>query len=143
METITLQNCKEIFQKENPIVRSRVYGRNNINEYKLLVDIRVQLSNGFILNIPKGYVWDLASVPRVLWSLVPPDSDAELAFLIHDVLYTEAKKLGFKQDFCDKEMKIWSKELNGTKNISWRNFDNNCRYYAVKFFGKKVFDKNL
>ena len=126
---------------ENPIKKSRVYGKNNINNYKLLQDVNVRISDGRIIKIPKGYVWDLASVPRLLWSLVPPDSDAELAFLIHDYLYENNKILGYNQEFCDNEMRIWAKELNGTQNkYSLRNIDNSIRYYAVRLFGKKVFN---
>lgn len=144
IDVINLYNCKRIFQKENPIKKSRVYGRNNINEYMLLESLQVILSNGDIILIPSGFVWDLASVPRWLWSLIPPDNDAELAFLIHDYLYTESKRLGYSQKFCDNEMKIWSKELNGTKKLfSARNFDNQTRYIAIRLFGKKVFNKNL
>ena len=126
---------------ENPIKKSRVYGKNNINNYKLLQDVNVRISDGRIIKIPKGYVWDLASVPRLLWSLVPPDSDAELAFLIHDYLYENNKILGYNQEFCDNEMRIWAKELNGTQNkYSLRNIDNLIRYYTVRLFGKKVFN---
>ena len=126
---------------ENPIKKSRVYGKNNINNYKLLQDVNVRISDGRIIKIPKGYVWDLASVPRLLWSLVPPDSDAELAFLIHDYLYENNKILGYNQEFCDNEMRIWAKELNETQNkYSLRNIDNLIRYYTVRLFGKKVFN---
>lgn len=141
--TITIHTAKRIFEKsDNPIKRSRVYGRNNINNYILLEPVSVVLSNKKEITIPKGYVWDLASVPRLLWSLVPPDSDAELAFLIHDYLYENHKILNYDQKFCDNELKMWSKILNGTENkISLRNIDNSIRYYAVRLFGKKVFNR--
>ena len=136
---ITLDNCVEIFKQENPIKKSRVYGRNNINQYKLLEDVAIKLSFGDVIKIPKGYIWDLASVPRLLWAIVPPDSDAELAFLLHDFLYEYRL---YPKKVCDNEMKVFSKELNGTKGISLRNVDNNIRYYAVKWFGKKAYINN-
>jgi hypothetical protein len=139
---IELHNVKSIMQNENPIVKSRVYGKNNINNYKLINDVVVRLSDGKVITISKGYVWDLASVPRWLWALVPPDSDAELAFVLHDFLYENHIELGYDQEFCDNEMKLWSEILNGTKNISLRNLDNTIRFLAVKWFGKKVFNKN-
>jgi len=136
-----LSNIKAYTQIENPIKESRVYGKNNINNYKLLQNVCVRLSDSRIITIPKGYVWDLASVPRWLWSLVPPDSDAELAFLIHDYLYENHLWLKYTKEFCDNEMRIWAKELNGTSNkYSLRNIDNSIRYYAVRLFGKKVFN---
>lgn len=140
---LDIYNVVGVMEKENPIIKSRVYGQNNINQYKLINDVVVKLSNGKIITIPKGYIWDLASVPRFLWALVPPDSDAELAFLIHDYLFENNKKLGYNQKFCDNEMKIWSEALNGTQNkFSLRNLDNSVRYLAVRMFGKKVFKKN-
>ncbi len=140
---LDIYNVVGVMETDNPIVKSRVYGQNNINQYKLINDVVVKLSDGKIITIPKDYIWDLASVPRFLWALVPPDSDAELAFLIHDYLFENNKKLGYNQKFCDNEMKIWSEVLNGTQNkFSLRNLDNSVRYLAVRMFGKKVFKKN-
>lgn len=131
---ITLINIRELLISGiNPVKKERVWGHNNKNYYKLSEEINVMLSNGMIITIPNGYVWDLASVPRLLWWLVPPDSDAEIAFLIHDHLY-ENKIIS--KDFADNEMLLWSKETNGRKNVSLRNIDNYVRYYAVKWFGK-------
>jgi hypothetical protein len=62
--------------------------------------------------------------------------------VLHDFLYENNIELGYDQEFCDNEMKLWSEILNGTKNISLRNLDNTIRFLAVKWFGKKVFNKN-
>lgn len=134
---ITLSKIKQLYPWENPIIKSRVYGRNTINQYRLEVDLAIELSNKLVICVPKGYVWDLASVPRILWWLFPPDSDAELAFLIHDYLYENRI---ISKEFADNEMLLWSKVLNGRKFISLRNIDNSLRYYAVKWFGKKAWN---
>ena len=117
------------------VKKVRVYGENNINRYMLVEEITVRLSNKEVIVIPEGYIWDLASVPRIFWAIVPPDSDAELAFLIHDYLYENRL---FSRKFADDEMLKWSKELNGTDRWSIRNIDNYVRYYAVRCFGEKV-----
>jgi hypothetical protein len=135
---VTLDNILGYLKRgENPVKKSRVFGNNTINQYKLLETLEIELSNKLIIVIPKNYVWDLASVPRFLWSLVPPDSDAEIAFLIHDYLY-ENKIVSRK--FADNEMMIWSKKTNGTVNVSIKNIDNKVRYYGVKWFGRKAWD---
>lgn len=134
---LTIKNILEIIRRENPIKKSRVFGSNTINEYTLLETLEIELSNKYIILIPKGYVWDLASVPRFLWWLFPPDSDSELAFLIHDYLYENRI---INRDFADKEMLIWSKKLSGTQNTSVRNIDNTMRYLAVKWFGTKAWN---
>lgn len=131
---VTLSNVKSFYPLENPIIKSRIYGHNTINKYRLESGIKIELSNKYIVIIPKGYEWDLASVPRLLQALFPPDSDAELAFLIHDYLYENRI---ISKEFADNEMFMWSKVLNGTKKTSLRNLDNKLRYLAVKWFGRK------
>lgn len=134
----TLENIKyEILNNGNPVVKRRVFGKNTINAYRLEKELFVKLSNGIVLMFPENYEWDLASTPRFLWHLFPPDSDAELAFLIHDFLYENQIE---SREFADKEMLKWSKVLNGTNKISLRNFDNYARYYAVRWFGKKAWN---
>lgn len=131
---ITLDTIKKILNHKNIIIKSRVYGHNTINRYKLETDLTIELSNNLVITIPNGYEWDLASVPRFLQVLFPTDSDAELAFLIHDYLYENRI---ISKEFADNEMLIWSSVLNGTKKKSIRNLDNKLRYLAVKWFGRK------
>jgi len=135
-----LENIKNtLLAGKNPIKKSRVYGENTINTYILLETVNFKLSNGVVVAIPEGYIWDLASVPRLFWSIVPPDSDAEVAFLIHDYLY-ENRLFGRK--FADQEMLKWSKVTNGTNKISVKNLDNYVRYYVVRLFGGFVWNKS-
>jgi hypothetical protein len=137
---ITINNIKEILRAKNPIHKSRVYGSNRINHYKLVEPLEIKLTNGVIIKIPKDFKWDLASVPRVLWSVCSPDNDAEIAYLIHDYLY-RYNVLPKKE--CDLEMYKWAKEVNSTYKISIKNIDNILRYLAVKFFGEKSYNNGL
>lgn len=135
----SLQNIrKELQENRNPIKIKRVYGKNSINNYELLEEVAIQLSSGRHILIPKGYKWNLSSVPRFLWWLLPPDGDFQMAALIHDYLY-EYKITN--RNFADKEMYKWSTVCSGRKNISARNFDNHTRYLGVKFFGWVVYNK--
>lgn len=136
---ITLENVKKTLETSNPIHKSRVYGNNKINNYILLKDINVKLTNGKLITIPKGFKWNLASVPRILWSICSPDNDAEIAYLIHDYLYRT--KILPKIE-ADIEMFTWAGITNGTKKISIKNIDNKLRYLAVKYFGKSSYYKN-
>lgn len=141
--TVTLANIKQILiSGNNPVEKARVYGNDFDNEYRLLNYIKIKLSNGLLICIPIGYVWDLASVPRILWWLFPPDNDAELAFLIHDYLYENHRYLKITEEFANNELLRWSNATNGTEGRSLRNWDNTCRYLAVKWFGKRVWDKH-
>ena len=136
---ISLENIKHLLEMgENPVKMNRVYGSNLINRYRLLEEIYVSLSNGYTILIPKGYTWDLSSVPRIFWWLLPPDGDFQIASLIHDYLYEN--KIGTRKN-ADKEMLKWSRVLSGTGKISLRNIDNYTRYIAVRLFGWIVWNK--
>ena len=39
------------------------------------------------VTVPTGFVTDLASIPRVFWSLLRPDGDYVYAAIVHDFLY--------------------------------------------------------
>ena len=39
------------------------------------------------VTVPKGFVTDLASIPRIFYSLLPPDGDYTVPAIIHDYLY--------------------------------------------------------
>lgn len=135
----TLENIRtELKENRNPIKMQRVYGNNSINNYELLEDVIFELSNGFRITIPKAYKWDLSSVPRFLWWLLPPDGDFQIGALIHDFLYEN--KLTSRK-FADKEMYKWSVACSGTKNKSLRNTDNKLRLAGVRAFGWYVYNK--
>jgi hypothetical protein len=137
---ITLDNIESILQQKNPIIKSRVWGKNQINRYTLEKNLSIKLSEGTLITVPKGFEWDLASVPRFLWWLMSPDVDSEIAYLIHDYLYVN-QTLPRKE--CDLEMYKWAKATNYTKNkLSARNIDNWLRWKAVVFFGNSVYKKN-
>lgn len=41
--------------------------------------------------VPRGFVTDLASIPRLLWVVLPPIGENERAAVLHDWLYTTGK----------------------------------------------------
>jgi hypothetical protein len=114
------------------ITRERIYDAEKWKSYRLLNDVHVILSNGELIHIPAGFEWDLSSVPRLFWAILPPDGDFEIAALIHDYLYQ--KKL-FTRRFADKEMLVFSNATNRSK------VDNYIRFYAVRLFGWSVWNK--
>jgi|SRR5690625_4752075 len=139
MTIYSLNNIKSLQQTYSIVNRRRIIGRNSKPTYELLDSLKFELSNGDVITIPKGFIWDLSSVPRFLWSLFAPDGDYEIASLIHDYLYINKT---YSRKFADKEMLIWSRVLNSTSNKwSIRNLDNWVRYYAVRGFGWIVWNK--
>jgi hypothetical protein len=43
--------------------------------------------NDVVLRVPQGFIFDLASVPRVLWPVIAPFELSLVAPLLHDFLY--------------------------------------------------------
>jgi hypothetical protein len=43
--------------------------------------------------VPKGFETDFASVPRVFWTIIPPDGKYTKAAVVHDYLYNKRGKL--------------------------------------------------
>lgn len=144
VEMYTLESIKRQQEETgvSAVVRQRVIGSNNKPTYRLCQPIGFCLSDDSVILIPEGFEWDLSSVPRFLWGILPPDGDFEIASLIHDFLYINNKELHYSRKFADDEMLIWSKAVSGTRNkVSLRNFDNQVRYIAVRLFGQIVWSK--
>lgn len=138
---------------DNPVKISYITDsrrRTKWKTFKLEQDVKVRLSNDKVILIKKGFEWDLSSVPRILSWILLPYGNFLIAALIHDWLYQNSdsvKKVWFDnhsenaREFADKEMLLWSRAMQGTKKISFYNIDNYLRYYAVRLFGRKVWEK--
>ena len=146
---ITLDNVSSLQKEYSLISKTKIRGNNSKPRYRLDVTLEIQLSNGMNIPIPKGFEWDLSTVPRFAWGVLAPDGDFELAYLIHDYLWINKEEMyelfeyydmNFNQKFTDDEMLKWAKVTNGTEKISFRNIDNYTRYYGVRLFGWLVWD---
>jgi hypothetical protein len=125
---ITKNNVVEQLLSDELIVQSYVYSDKSEKYWKIQNPITVELSNGEVINIPKGFVYDMSTVPKWLWSFVRPFNDGLFGYLIHDRLYViRDHKMTRKQ--VDKEMLFWTNITNDNK------FDNKFRYYIVRLLG--------
>tara|TARA_R100000664_G_C2671074_1_gene83085 strand:- start:80 stop:553 length:474 start_codon:yes stop_codon:yes gene_type:complete len=52
----------------------------------LLKHCGVQVTKKNVISVPKGYITDLASVPRFCWAFIAP-FDVARAAVVHDILY--------------------------------------------------------
>lgn len=93
--------------------KSKAYPRHS----RTLEDLEITLSDGYVLKIPKGTIWDGASVPSWLHWLFPPIDEGALGDLIHDMLWID-KQRQFKhfkyniykaRKFADEERRKWRK----------------------------------
>ena len=148
----TLQNIYELSLIDNPVKISKILkSKDKWKQYVLEQTIVVELSNGKVIQIKKGFEWDLSSVPRIFWTLLLPNGDFIIAALVHDYLYQNSQLVidemfegnsKHAKQFADKEMLFWSKAVNGTNKISLMKIDNYTRYYGVRLFGWTAWNKH-
>ena len=103
------------------------------------VDVKVNSSR---VSVPKGFVTDLASVPRGIWWLIAP-WDIARAAVIHDLLYKRIRQYraegGDDKDIISKAKKAADDVfLMGMKDAEptvakWKIYS---AYNAVKLFGR-------
>jgi len=82
---------------------------------------------------PRGFVTDLASIPKVLWSVLPPTSRYTHAAIIHDFLYWTQT---VSRSEADEILRIGMGELDVA---GWKTFS---IYKAVSMFGSKAWEHN-
>ena len=58
--------------------------------YRLTEPMRVTLNGRPLCTVPAGFITDFASVPRALWSIIPPHGKYSPAAVLHDYLYFTA-----------------------------------------------------
>ncbi len=95
--------------------------------WRLLKDWKVVIEKN-ILIIPKGFVTDLASVPRIFWIIIPPSSTkCRKASIVHDWMYVHQYKT---KSYADK---VFLRELLSKDLFMLQAY---IMYWAVKLFGK-------
>ena len=65
----------------------------DIDGYRMLIaaPFRYALDNGDIVNVAAGFETDLASVPRLFWTLLPACGPHNRAAVVHDWLYARRR----------------------------------------------------
>ena len=79
-------------------------------EREMLVECGIQVTKTTsTITVPKGYITDLASVPRICWSFIAP-FDVARAAVIHDIMYEKING-AFKKGIIEskKEREIYRK----------------------------------
>ena len=129
----------------NPIERipeSKEYPRHWI----FTEDVEIQLSDGRIITIEKGFINDGASVPKWLWWLFKPIDEAFIGDAIHDYLWVnkEMELNHFKfnindaRRFADDERLRWRRAIAPKKKIK-----NNLTHGIIRLVGGLYYSKQL
>lgn len=111
------------------IIQSYVYSDVSAKYWMIIQPLIIELKDGSVIFIPRGFTYDMSTVPKWLWSVVRPFNDGLLAFLIHDYLYVHQEKHNLTRKQADDEMLFWLNIINKNK------FDNYLRYYIVRLLG--------
>ncbi|EAR0004378.1 DUF1353 domain-containing protein [Salmonella enterica subsp. diarizonae] len=89
--------------------------------------------NSDVIEVPAGFVTDLATVPRVFWSVMPPDGKYAKAAIIHDYLYDNALRTKKEADLIF---------LDGMAVLGVPKWKRIVMYLAVRIFGRGNYSKD-
>ncbi|EDQ9400003.1 DUF1353 domain-containing protein [Salmonella enterica] len=85
-----------------------------------------------VTEVPAGFITDLATVPRIFWTVLPPDGKYVKAAIIHDYLYDNALRTKFEAD------RIF---LDGMTVLGVPKWKRTVMYWAVRMFGRGNYGK--
>jgi len=87
------------------------------------------------IEIPRGFVTDLASVPRLFWTAFPPCGKYTSAAVLHDYLYwVQSEKCGRE---CSDDVLLLAMKEAGVNGIT-----RNSIYTAVRVGGESSWEDN-
>ncbi|EBV2374764.1 DUF1353 domain-containing protein [Salmonella enterica] len=89
--------------------------------------------NSDAISVPAGFVTDLATVPRIFWSVMPPDGKYAKAAIIHDYLYDNALRTKKEADLIF---------LDGMAVLGVPKWKRIVMYLAVRIFGRGNYSKD-
>ncbi len=91
------------------------------------------LGSGEKITVPAGFVSDLASVPRIFWTLFPPDSSYSQAAVLHDWLCVKRGAVEKSYDYKQVSYIFYESMLV----LDVNKFTAKTMYHAVLLFGPK------
>lgn len=116
----------EELNTDNPNVTEEMAHIDLHDEHNLLVRCAINI------NVPANYITDLTSVPRILWSVFPPNGRYAKAAIVHDYLYSNA--LGNKA-WADA---VFLEAMTVLGVPKWRR---TVMYWAVRLFGRGAYSQ--
>lgn len=98
-------------------------------------------SNEYV-SVPVGTVTDFASIPRILWNILPPWGQYGKAAVIHDYMYGAHQISQKQEDGSIKQVEIERKQaddifLEAMKVLGVGTITRYAMYYAVRVFGHR------
>lgn len=136
LEFISVDIWNDKFETENPKDRKWI----------VKIDLEIELSSKRVIKIPKGYIWDGASIPKWLWWLMKPIDKGALGDLIHDRLWEnkdeELEIFNFNifeaRKFADNERVIWRNNHAPNKKIKTYVTNKVIRWIGGFFYSRQL-----
>jgi hypothetical protein len=85
------------------------------------------------VTVPIGFVTDFASIPRIFWSILPPDGKYTYPAILHDYLYWTQTRT---KEVADNILKF------GMEEFSVGTVTSMAIYNAVRAFGGSAWNEN-
>ncbi|EBH4413765.1 DUF1353 domain-containing protein, partial [Salmonella enterica] len=85
-----------------------------------------------VIEVPAGFITDLATIPRIFWILLPPDGKYAKAAIIHDWMYDNALRTKKEADLIF---------LDGMTVLDVLKWKRTIMYWAVRLFGRGMYGK--
>lgn len=82
--------------------------------------------NSDVIEVPAGFVTDLATIPRIFWTILPPDGKYAKAAIIHDWMYDNALRTKKEADLIF---------LDGMTVLGVLKWKRTIMYWAVRLYG--------
>lgn len=106
--------------------------------WRLEADYSCLVSGGVCFSVAQGFLFDLASIPRRLWSVIAPFELSIAAPLLHDVLYRyqgepPAGSLTPPRRYTRAEADRLFLEVMQAEGVAW--WRRTAAYLAVRAFG--------
>lgn len=95
--------------------------------------VGVEYSEDFI-DVPENFTTDFASIPRIFWTILPPDGEYTQAAVLHDYLYRTHKRSREQAD------KIFLEAMTVLEVPEWKR---NVMFWAVRTFGEGPYEKGF
>jgi len=121
-------------------VRTGIDYKDNLDgTYILQEDLQLVLDNNHIIRVPRGFVWNGASIPRIMWRVCgsPMVPENVRASCVHDWLYSR-KRIPTRH-FSRKECDNIFYQILRKDGKSWAIAK--LMLYAVNVFGRYHFRK--
>jgi hypothetical protein len=90
-------------------------------------------NSGPSISVPRGFVTDLASIPRIFWSVFPPDGQYTYPAVIHDFMYWTQTH---PREVADRVF------YDGMKFMNVKEVDARAIYSAVRAGGSGAWSNN-